>query len=83
MSKRSLGENPSLNTAHKVVSTFVTPIILGLLSWVAVQFWEMRDALRDLRKTVEIEMPHLKEADSRLDGRVTRLEGHLFGRRDR
>jgi hypothetical protein len=69
--------------SHKLVSLFLAPLILGMLYWAGGTFIEVRDAVRDLRKTVEIEVPHLQRADRQIDERVVRLEGWVFGRRER
>jgi hypothetical protein len=69
-----------LDRAHKVVSTFLVPPMMGLMGWVAVQATQINSRLDKLETAVSIQIPHLQQADNYMDNRVTRLESWIFGR---
>jgi hypothetical protein len=69
--------------SHKLVSLIFAPLIVYLLTGAWSKFNEVSDRITRIEAALSVQIPNLQQADRQHDDRIARLEGWVFGRRDR
>jgi hypothetical protein len=66
--------SPMVQGLHRIVTLVGVPIVVALFLWIGSTFDQMRTELAQLRTTISIILPAMKEGQRDLRFRVRRLE---------
>lgn len=69
-----IASNVLLIAAGRLTSAFGVPLALALMYWAASSFIDIRDAVRDLKAIIQVNIADQKRIDAVQDFRIEQLE---------